>query len=87
MKKYLLLFCLLLGTGCVVIPETDKTYVAKCEISTDQKTLRIIDSEKETKSYYSIGGVFLVPISGIVLGAYVVMKNSYYYGKEKIICN
>lgn len=86
MKKYLLLFYLLFTTGCVVIPETDKTYVAKCEISADRKTLKIIDLAKELNMYYSLGGVFLVPISGIVSSTYVAINNTYYYGKEKIIC-
>jgi len=86
--KIFILFCLLFATGCVaVIPITDKTYVAKCEISIDRKTLKVIDLAKETYSYYSIGGLLLMPISRIVSGTYVAINNTYYSAKEKIVCS
>ncbi|BFM07813.1 hypothetical protein [Halioxenophilus aromaticivorans] len=73
--------------SCVVVPTTDTEYVAKCEISTDRKTLRIVDLFKETNSYYNITtGLILVPISGIVSGAYVAVHNTYRLGKETIVC-
>ena len=73
-------------SGCVVVPETDRTHVSKCEISSDRKTLRILDISKETNSYYSLSGVFLVPLTGVVSGVYVTVNNIYYLGKEKIVC-
>ena len=88
MKKFfsILLGAAILLVGCVVVPETDKTHIARCEISSDRKTLKVIDLAKETNSYFSLSGVFLVPITGIVSGTYVAINNTYYYGKEAIIC-
>jgi len=74
-------------TNCVVVPSENSDYVSNCEISTDRKTLKIIDLYKETNSYYSISGALLVPISGIVSGTYVAVHNTYQLGKELIYCN
>lgn len=72
--------------GCVVVPAKDSLHSSKCEISSDRKTLRIVDVAKETNSYYSISGVVLVPVSGVVSGAYVAINNVYNLGEEKIVC-
>ncbi len=73
--------------SCVVVPVTDREHVAHCEISTDRKTLKVIDLFKETNSYYNItSGLILVPISGIVSGAYVAVHNTYRLGKETLVC-
>lgn len=78
--------CITLISGCMVMPEKDPSYVNKCEISSDRKTLKVIDASKDTNSYYSINGLILLPVSGIVSGAYVVVNNVYHMGEEKIVC-
>ena len=85
-KGVLILMLIALLPACVVVPETDRTHVSKCEISSDRKTLRMLDLSKETNSYYSLSGAFLVPVSGVVSGVYVAVNNIYYLGKEKIVC-
>ncbi|WP_286049800.1 hypothetical protein [Rheinheimera sp. KL1] len=68
--------------------DTEKapTYVNKCEISCDRKTLKVIDASKDTNSYYSVSGLILFPVSGIVSGAYVAINNIYHLGEETIVC-
>ncbi len=73
--------------GCVVVPETDSSYKYKCEISEDRQTLKVVDLAKDSNSYYSIGGLVLYPLTGVVSGTYVAVKNVYNLGKEKIVCD
>ncbi|REL32167.1 hypothetical protein [Thalassotalea euphylliae] len=73
-------------TACVVVPVTDHSYQARCEISTDRKILKIVDGYKDNNTYYSISGVILLPITGIVSGAYVAVNNIYHLGEETIVC-
>lgn len=86
--KYILssLFFSFLLTGCIVVPEKVPSDHSKCEISSDKKTLKIIDLAKETNSYYSISGVVLMPISGIISGTYVAVNNVYHLGEKTIVC-
>lgn len=77
----------LLLNGCVVVPTKDTTHTNRCEISTDRKTLKVIDAAKGSNSYYSISGVILFSMVGIVSGTYVAVNNIYNYGEEKIICS
>lgn len=81
-----ILSALLLVTGCVVLPIKDNAHVNKCEISSDRKTLKIVNAFKETNSYYSISGLVLLPITGIVSGGYVAINNIYHLGEEQIVC-
>lgn len=73
-------------SGCIVIPTNDLSSVNKCEISSDRKTLKIINGFKDTNTYYSISGLILVPISGVVSGAYVAINNIYHIGEEAVVC-
>lgn len=73
-------------TACVVVPTTDLSSVNKCEISTGRKTLRIINGFEDTNTYYSISGLILIPVTGVVSGTYVVINNIYHMGEEAIIC-
>jgi len=77
-------------SSCVAVPVTDISYVGRCGVSPDQKTLKIIDVAKATNSYYSISGYLLTPIllptSVIISGTYVLTNNAYYYGKNVVQC-
>ncbi|RYY74362.1 MAG: hypothetical protein EOO52_15715 [Gammaproteobacteria bacterium] len=76
----------ILLTGCIVVPEKDFSNRNRCEISSDKKTLKVLDLAKGTNSYYSISGVILVPLTGIVSGTYVAVNNVYHLGEELIVC-
>ena len=77
-------------SGCIAVPETDRNYVGKCGVSNDHKVLRIANVAKETKSYYSIGGILLtpilIPVTALVSGAYVLINNAYYSVDEIVNC-
>ena len=82
MKKLSLILSLIpLLSGCITVPVKDEYHENKCLISSDKKTLKIIDLAKETDSYYSIEGILLSPIliptSAIISGAYVLVNNIY----------
>ncbi|MBB1343760.1 hypothetical protein H5158_19300 [Pseudoalteromonas sp. SR45-6] len=79
-------FTLTMLSGCIVVPTKDMPAVNKCEISSDRKTLKIINGFEDTNTYYSISGILLVPITGVVSGAYVAINNIYHLGEEKIVC-
>ena len=85
-KMVLVILTLLLISGCIVVPTKDVTKVNRCEISSDRKTLKIVDGFKETNTFYSISGFVLLPISGVVSGTYVVVNNIYHLGEETIVC-
>jgi hypothetical protein len=72
--------------GCIVVPEKISSSHSMCEISSDKKTLRIVDLAKGTNSYYSISGVVLLPITGIISGTYVAVNNVYHLGEKTIVC-
>ena len=76
----------ILVSGCVVLPTNDLSSVSKCEVSTDRKTLKIVNGFEETNTYYSISGLLLIPITGVVSGTYVAINNIYHIGEEAIVC-
>jgi hypothetical protein len=80
------LILLIFLSGCIVVPDKDKTHTNKCEISSDKKTLRIVDVAKGTNSYYSIESFWLLPLTGVVSGTYVAVNNIYHLGEETIVC-
>ena len=84
--KLALISALMLLSSCMVVPTIDHSYFNRCEISSDRKTLKVIDVAKGSNSYYSISGLIVYPISGIVSGIYVAVNNVYHYGEEKIVC-
>jgi hypothetical protein len=80
------ILALAIMSGCVVVPAKDLLAVNKCEISSDRKTLKMINGFEDTNTYYSISGLILVPITGVVSGVYVAINNIYHMGEEAIIC-
>ena len=87
MKKVILfLAALMLVSGCVVVPEDDLAKVNRCEISSDRKTLKVINGFEETNTFYSISGLVLLPITGVVSGTYVAINNIYNLGEERFVC-
>jgi hypothetical protein len=82
----IVLLLLFLLSGCIVVPKKDSTHPNKCEISSDRKTLKVIDLAKETNSYYSVSGIFLFPVTGVISGTFVAVNNIYHLGEETIVC-
>lgn len=76
----------LLLSGCVVVPQTDHAKINRCEISSDRKTLKIINAFEDSNTYYSISGMLLLPITGAISGSFVAINNVYHLGEERIVC-
>lgn len=79
-------FFILFTSGCIVVPETDVTKVNECEISTDRKTLKVVNAFEDTNTFYSVSGLILLPISGVVSGTYMAINNVYHLGEETLVC-
>ncbi|MDP5214134.1 hypothetical protein ORJ66_13855 [Pseudoalteromonas tunicata] len=73
-------------SGCIVLPVTDPTHYNKCEISSDKKTIKVFNLHEDNNNYYSIGGILLLPLTGVVSGTYVAVHNVYHLGEEIIVC-
>ncbi len=77
-------------SGCVTAPISDYSHESTCKLSTDMKTLKIIDVAEETNSYYSVAGIvlspILVPTTAIISGTYVLVNNTYHIGEEMVKC-
>ena len=90
-KTCALLAMLFALNGCVVVPVKSIEQVQTCKLSSDKKTLQIVDVAKETNTYYSVSGVLLspilVPTTAIISGAYVVVNNTYHLGEKTIKCD
>ncbi len=89
--QVLLVFSLItVISSCVAVPATDVSHVGRCGVSSDHKTLKIVDVAQVTNSYYSISGYVLTPIllptTAIISGIYVLTNNAYYSGKDIIQC-
>lgn len=89
--KYIgLVAVVLLLAGCVVLPVDQPKKVGWCEISSDRKTLKVIDIAKETKTFYSLSGVMLAPItvptSAVISGTYAAIYNVYKIGETELVC-
>ena len=92
MERIIVLSCVLcLSLGCAVLPTDVADKKQRCELSSDKKTLRIVDIADETNTYYSVSGVLispiLIPTTAIVSGSYVLVNNVYHYAEKKIKCN
>jgi len=85
MKFTILIFMLFL-TGCVVVPSDDVSYVNKCEISSDRKTLKVVSATEGLNTFYSISDLLLLPVTGVLAGVYVGINNIYHLGEEQITC-
>ncbi|MCU7553773.1 hypothetical protein OCL06_04065 [Alteromonas sp. ASW11-19] len=87
MNKALLVMTLsALVAGCVVVPQNDLTKVNRCGISSDRKTLKVVNGFKETNTFYSISGLVLLPVTGVVSGTYVAVNNIFHVGEERVVC-
>ena len=84
------LFVLFAISGCITVPVTVASHSNECELSSDMKTLKVVNVAEETNSYYSVSGYLLspilVPTTAIISGAYVLVNNIYHLGEEQFKC-
>ena len=91
MKIFAAIMLIIFLTGCITVPVNDRSQSKQCYLSSDKKTLKIIDfNEENTGFYYSVSGLLLspilVPTTALISGSYVLVNNIYHLGEEKIKC-
>jgi hypothetical protein len=84
-----LLVCSLLS-GCVVMPTTDTNKQYKCSLSSDKKTLKVVNLIDGSANFYQWQDEILapvtLPVSLLLSGTYVIVNNIYHIGEEIIKC-
>tara|TARA_R110000772_G_scaffold157794_2_gene268970 strand:- start:519 stop:968 length:450 start_codon:yes stop_codon:yes gene_type:complete len=90
LNKLIILICTLIFTGCVVVPEVDHSQKYQCGLSTDKKTLKVVNLLKNDTSFYEWNDEFLsiitMPTSAVVSSVYVAVNNVYHFGEKQIKC-
>jgi len=90
LNKVIILVCTLSFTGCVVVPDVDHSQKYQCALSTDKKTLKVVNLMKGDTSFYEWNDEFLsiitMPTSAVVSSVYVAVNNVYHFGEKKIKC-
>jgi hypothetical protein len=64
---------------------------AQCSLSTDKKTLKVVNLLDGDTTFYAwqdeIISVITLPSSAIISSVYVAVNNVYHIGEKKIKCN
>lgn len=80
----------ILSTGCIVVPEVAETQQYQCGLSSDKKTLKIVNLTDGDTSYYKwndeVASIVTIPTSAIVSSVYVAVNNLYHIGEKQIKC-
>ncbi len=92
MRNVITLVCIVLfSSSCVVVPEVADVPQYKCGLSTDQKTLKVVNLMAGDTSFYEWNDEFLsiisMPTSAILSGVYVAVNNVYHIGEKQIKCS
>jgi len=91
LKVCQIIIFLLTITGCVVIPEVDHSQKYQCGLSTDKKTLKVVNLMKGDTSFYKWNDEFLsiitLPTSAVLSSVYVAVNNVYHIGEKQIKCS
>jgi hypothetical protein len=90
LNKITTLFFIFTVSGCVVIPESDSTQNYQCGLSTDKKTLKVVNLMDGDTSFYEwndeISSIITMPTSAVISSVYVAVNNIYYFGETQIKC-
>ncbi|MGJ8678915.1 hypothetical protein [Paraglaciecola sp.] len=89
-NKITTLFFVFTFSGCVVMPETDNKQNYQCGLSTDKKTLKVVNLMDGDTSFYEwndeISSIITMPTSAVVSSVYVAVNNIYHFGEKQIKC-
>jgi hypothetical protein len=89
-NKITTMFFIFVFSGCVVMPEIDDTQNYQCGLSTDKKTLKVVNLMDGDTSFYKwndeISSIITLPTSAVISGVYVAVNNIYHFGEKQIKC-
>jgi hypothetical protein len=90
-KKITTIFFIFAFTGCVVVPEIDNSQDYQCGLSTDKKTLKVVNLMDGDTSFYEwndeIASIITLPTSAVISSVYVAVNNIYHIGEKQIKCS
>ena len=90
-NKYILILIIALLSICIVVPENAENQYLKCALSTDKKTLKIVNLLDGDETFYAwqdeILSVITLPSSAIISSVFVAVNNVYYIDEKNIKCN
>ncbi len=92
LHKTLITALALIISGCVVMPQTvESTEQYQCGLSSDKKTLKIVNLTDGDASFYrwhdEVFSIISMPSSAIVSSVYVAVNNIYHIGEKQIRCS
>ena len=89
--KIICLALLLTCSGCVVVPEKVANQHYQCGLSSDQKTLRLVNLNDGTTNFYQwndeLAAIVTLPTSALISSTYVLVNNIYNIGEKIIKCD
>ena len=90
-NKIAILILLLSCTSCVVLPVNVDSQSYQCGLSTDKKTLKVVNLNDGGTAFYEwqdeLFAIISIPTSAIISGTYVLVNNIYHIGEKQIKCD
>jgi hypothetical protein len=90
-NKHVLVLIVALLSSCIVVPQSAEPQDFQCALSTDKKTLKVINLNDGDANFYAwqdeIFSFITIPSSAIISGVYVAVNNVYHIGEKQIKCN
>ena len=91
MNMYLLIAIMAILSGCIVIPKNIENQNVNCALSTDKKTLKVVNLLDGDMTFYAwedeMFSIITMPGSAIFSSVYVAVNNVYHVGEKRIKCN
>jgi len=90
-KKYSLVLIMTILSSCIVVPESVENQNLECALSTNKKTLKVVNLLDGDETFYAwedeIFSVITMPGSAILSSVFVAVNNVYHIGEKQIKCN
>ncbi|QBY06017.1 hypothetical protein E2K93_17335 [Thalassotalea sp. HSM 43] len=91
MKSLIVALMTSITSACMVLPETDKSAVYHCAVSTELKVLKVVNITEGDTSFYEwqdeMISVITMPASAIISASYVAINNVIHIGERAIVCS
>ncbi|NMP15338.1 hypothetical protein [Thalassotalea sp. Y01] len=91
MKSLIVALMTSITSACVVLPETDKSAVYYCAVSSELKVLKVVNITEGDTSFYEwqdeMISVITMPASAIISASYVAINNVIHFGERAIVCS
>ncbi|SEL20878.1 hypothetical protein SAMN05216262_10791 [Colwellia chukchiensis] len=90
LKSPLLVLAILITPACVVLPEVKENQHYQCGLSSDKKTLKVVNLMAGDTSFYQwhdeLLSLITLPSTAVISSTYVAVNNIYHLGEKVIKC-